>query len=138
MFCFFRWEWIHVRWYLIRHPNIKAHPSPIGHGCAFINGSCCPVRNTKPVLLDYLTPHTETNDTEQHLSDEGEYSDSDIGADIDCESEMEYDHIDTDSESDDHSDLNSDWSMIERTYKNQLLQMKSILIFFQMFFSVFL
>ena len=66
------------------------------------------MRNTKPALPDYLTPHTVTKDTEQHSSDEGEYSDSDIGADIDSESEMEYDDIDTDSESDDYSDLDSD------------------------------
>ena len=66
------------------------------------------MRNTTPALLDYLTPHTETKDTEQHSSDEGEYSDSDIGADIDYNSQMEYDDIDCESESDDYSDLDSD------------------------------
>ena len=103
----------HIKWanylaYLIRHPSIKAHPSPVGHGWAIINGLCRPVRCTKPALPNYLTSHTETKDTEQHSSDEGEYSDSDVSDDIDCGSEMEYDDIDTDSESDDYSDLDSD------------------------------
>ena len=66
------------------------------------------MRCTKPALPNYLTSHTETKDTEQHSSDEGECSDSDVSDDIDCGSEMEYDDIDTDSESDDYSDLDSD------------------------------
>ena len=85
--------------HLIRHPSIKAHPSPVGHGWAIINGLCRPVRCTKPALPNNLTSHIETKGTEEHNSDEGECSDSDVSDDIDCGSEMEYD---------DYSDIDSD------------------------------
>ena len=66
------------------------------------------MRFSKPALPDYLNPHTETKDAEQHSSDVGEYIDSDVGADTDCVSEIEYVDIDTNLESDDYSDLDSD------------------------------
>ena len=94
--------------YLIRHPFIKNHPSPLGHGWTLNNRLCRPLRFTKPALPDYLNPHTETKDAEQHSSDVGEYIDSDVGADTDCVSEIEYVDIDTNLESDDYSDLDSD------------------------------
>ena len=34
-----------------RHPDLRRHPSPIGHGWELVNGYCRPVRHTKPALL---------------------------------------------------------------------------------------
>ena len=42
-----------------RHPDLRRHPSPIGHGWELVNGRCRPVRHTKPALplsLSVLTP----------------------------------------------------------------------------------
>ena len=36
--------------YIQRHPELKQHPSPIGHGWELVNGCCKPVRFTKPAL----------------------------------------------------------------------------------------
>ncbi len=36
--------------YIQRHPDMKRHPSPIGHGWELVNGHCKPVRHTQPAL----------------------------------------------------------------------------------------
>ena len=36
--------------YIQHHPDLRRHPSPIGHGWELVNGYCRPVHHTKPVL----------------------------------------------------------------------------------------
>ena len=40
--------------YIQRHPDMRRHLSPIGHGWQLVNGYCRPVRRTKPALLSSL------------------------------------------------------------------------------------
>ena len=47
--------------YLVLHPLLKKHPSPIGHGWELVDGNCHPVRHTRPALPAHLpTLHLET------------------------------------------------------------------------------
>jgi len=43
--------------YLVHHPLLKKHPSPIGHGWELVDGYCCPVRYTHPALPAHLPIH---------------------------------------------------------------------------------
>ncbi|CAJ1071450.1 hypothetical protein NQZ68_018657 [Xyrichtys novacula] len=40
--------------YLVRHPTLKNHPSPLGHGWELVGGHCRPVRHTQPALPTHL------------------------------------------------------------------------------------
>ena len=40
--------------YLLKHPSLREHPSPIGKGWEFINNKIRPVRYTKPALPHFL------------------------------------------------------------------------------------
>lgn len=40
--------------YLVRHPTLKDHPSPLGHGWELVGGRCRPVRHTRPALPTHL------------------------------------------------------------------------------------
>ncbi|CAJ1066758.1 hypothetical protein KUCAC02_002049 [Xyrichtys novacula] len=40
--------------YLVRHPTLKNHPSPLRHGWELVGGRCSPVRHTRPVLPTHL------------------------------------------------------------------------------------
>ena len=40
--------------YIQHHPDLRRHPSPIGHGWELVNGYCRPVRHTKPALPSLL------------------------------------------------------------------------------------
>ena len=85
--------------YLIRHPSLKCHPSPLGHRWNLVDGHCRPVRHTRPALPMHLpSPEiAEVSDDEEDEEDED-----------DCVQERE----DSSSESDDSgtglSDSNSD------------------------------
>ena len=47
--------------YLVLHPLLKKHLSPIGHGWELVDGNCHPVRHTRPALPAHLpTLHLET------------------------------------------------------------------------------
>ena len=43
--------------YIQRHPELRNHPSPIGHGWQMINGHCRPVRYTKVAFPTELPQH---------------------------------------------------------------------------------
>ena len=46
--------------YIQRHPDLRRHPSPIGHGWELVNGCCRPVRHTKPALpISLPVPSTQ-------------------------------------------------------------------------------
>ena len=40
--------------YLVRHPALKHHPSPLGHGWDLVDGRCRPVRHTRSALPIHL------------------------------------------------------------------------------------
>ena len=40
--------------YLVRHPSLKCHPSPLGHGWELVGGRCRPVRHTRPAHPTHL------------------------------------------------------------------------------------
>ena len=43
--------------YLVRHPSMKQHPSPLGHGWELVGGCCRPVRHRRPALpMNLPTP----------------------------------------------------------------------------------
>ena len=51
--------------YLVRHPTLKHHPSPLGHGWELVGGHCRPVRHTRPALPIHLpAPGTVEEDEE--------------------------------------------------------------------------
>ena len=52
--------------YLVHHPSLKDHPSPLGHGWELANDHCRPVRHTRPAHLPEL-----------ELSEDGEDDESD-------------------------------------------------------------
>ena len=40
--------------YLVLHPLLKKHPSPINHGWELVDGKCRPIRHTRPALPAHL------------------------------------------------------------------------------------
>ena len=40
--------------YILWHPFLKHHPSPVGHGWQLVGGRCRPVRHTQPALPTQL------------------------------------------------------------------------------------
>ena len=56
--------------YLVRHPSLKHHPLPIGHGWQLVDGHCRPVRYTQPALPTHLPASRPVEDSEE---DESEY-----------------------------------------------------------------
>ncbi len=76
--------------YLQRHPDMKRHPSPIGHGWELVNGHCKPVRHTQPALpLSIPVPSLSQADF-----------DSNSDSDSDSEAESDYEALDSLDESD--------------------------------------
>ena len=59
--------------YLIRHPSLKNHPSPLGHGWELDNdGHCRPVRHTQSALLRNLSTQEPTEESERDETNEGD------------------------------------------------------------------
>ncbi|KAJ8381154.1 hypothetical protein SKAU_G00019320 [Synaphobranchus kaupii] len=57
--------------YLVHHPSLKRHPSPLGHGWELVGGRCRPVRLTQPALLTHLPapgPAEESEEDEMLVS----------------------------------------------------------------------
>lgn len=97
--------------YIVRHPSIKNHPSPIGNGWEIISENCRPLRYTKPSLPYHLTPLTEFEEVQQNINTSGDpqTEQDDTDDETECIGDMEYDDIDSDSFSEDnYSDLESD------------------------------
>ena len=51
--------------YLARHPALRKHPSPLGHGWELVGGRCRPVRHTLPALPVTLPAPGEADDSEE-------------------------------------------------------------------------
>ncbi|KAI4830419.1 hypothetical protein KUCAC02_002049 [Chaenocephalus aceratus] len=56
--------------YLVRHPSLKHHPSPIGHGWELVGGCCRPVRHTRPALPMHLPAPRPTEEGQEDESDD--------------------------------------------------------------------
>ena len=52
----------------MRHPSVKHHPSPLGHGWVLISGHCRPVRHTRPALPSHLPASGPSEDSEEEES----------------------------------------------------------------------
>lgn len=58
--------------YIVRHPSLKSHPSPVGHGWELVGGRCRPVRHTRPALPTHLPVLGPAEESEEEDSDEGD------------------------------------------------------------------
>ena len=54
--------------YLMRHPSVKHHPSPLGHGWELVSSRCRPVRHTRPALPIHLPAPGPSEDSEEDES----------------------------------------------------------------------
>ncbi|KAL7406750.1 hypothetical protein ABVT39_025713 [Epinephelus coioides] len=64
--------------YLVRHPSLKHHTSPLGHGWELVDGRCRPVRHTRPALPTHLPaprPGEMINEDESERDEEEEEED---------------------------------------------------------------
>ena len=59
--------------YIIRHPSLKSHPSPLGHGWELVGGRCRPVRHTRPSLPRHLPAVGPSEEIEEDDSEEGDH-----------------------------------------------------------------
>ncbi len=79
--------------YLARHPTLRTHPSPIGHGWELIDGRCRPVRHTRPALPIHLPAPMPSGESDEMESDDEEESDSHaLGKMTECSSESDSDY----------------------------------------------
>ena len=56
--------------YLVHHPSLEDHPSPLGHGWELASGQCSPVRHTRPALPTHFPEPELSEDSEEDESDE--------------------------------------------------------------------
>ena len=74
--------------YIQSHPDLRRHPSPIGHDWELVNGYCRPVRHTKAALPSLLpippTPQDQYN-SDSETDSEAEH---DAAFDSDSDSEL--------------------------------------------------
>ena len=71
--------------YIQRHPDLRRHPSPIGHGWELVNGCCRPVRHTKPALpisLSVQPMQQDDYDCDSEANSESE-AESDFDSELD-------------------------------------------------------
>ena len=81
--------------YLMRHPSLKNHPSPIGHGWQLVDGHCRPVHHRNIALPRHLTmpgAAEENNDTDDESElERGEDGSSDESDNVETsEEELEW------------------------------------------------
>lgn len=58
--------------YLVRHPSLKCHPSPLGHGWELVGGRCHTIHHTRPALPTYLPAPGPAEESEEDESEEGD------------------------------------------------------------------
>lgn len=81
--------------YLVSHPSLKDHPSPLGHGWELGSGHCCPVRHTRPALPTHLPEPEPSEDSEENESNEDSNDEEDNYEPWQCDDSSE--SSDTDS-----------------------------------------
>ena len=59
--------------YLVRHPSLKSHPSPLGHGWEMVGGCCRPVRHTRAALPMHLPAPGSGEESEEDDEEEGDH-----------------------------------------------------------------
>ena len=59
----------------MRHPTLKHHPSPLGHGWELVGGRCRPVRHTRPALPTHLPASGPVEEDKEVESEEDEEKD---------------------------------------------------------------
>ena len=59
--------------YLVRHPSLKSHPSPLGHGWEMVGGRCRPVRHTRAALPMHLPAPGSGEESEEDDEEEGDH-----------------------------------------------------------------
>ncbi|KAK7071756.1 hypothetical protein SK128_013150 [Halocaridina rubra] len=64
--------------YLVRHPSLKHHPSPIGHAWELVDGCCLPVCHTQTALPKHLPVPSPTEASEEDESDYDDGKDDDV------------------------------------------------------------
>jgi hypothetical protein len=64
--------------YLARHPALKHHPSPLGHGWDLVDGRCRPVHHTRSALPIHL-PAPGQADSEADESEDDDEEEGDDG-----------------------------------------------------------
>ena len=82
--------------YIQCHPDLRRHPSPIGHGWELVNGYCRPVCHTKPalpisLLVSSTQPDRDNSDSEANSEAESEAASE---SDFDTESSTELESSD--------------------------------------------
>jgi hypothetical protein len=58
--------------YLVRHPSMKRHHSPVGHGWELVGSHCRPIRHTRPALPMHLPQPGPAEEIELSEEDESE------------------------------------------------------------------
>ena len=64
--------------YLVWHPSLKHHPSPIGHGWELVDSHCRTVRHTQPALPKHLPAPSPAEASEEDNSDCDDEKDDDV------------------------------------------------------------
>ncbi len=65
--------------YLVRHPSLKCHPSPLGHGWELVGGRCRPVGHTRSALPMHLpAPGPAAESEEDESEDDDDDNDKDL------------------------------------------------------------
>ena len=59
--------------YLVHHPSLKSHPSPLGHGWEMVGGRCRPVRHTRAALPMHLPAPGSDEESEEDNEEEGDH-----------------------------------------------------------------
>ena len=58
--------------YVVRHPSLKCHPSPLGNCWNLVGGRCRPVRHTRPALPMHLPAPGPAEVSEEDETEEDE------------------------------------------------------------------
>ena len=64
--------------YLIRHPSLKHHPSPLGHGWELVDIHCRPIHHTQSALPIYLSAQEPIEESERDKNVEGDEERADV------------------------------------------------------------
>ena len=63
--------------YLARHPTLRTHPSPIGHGWELVDGHCRPIRHTHPAFPMHLPAPVPSGESDSETESDHEEEKSD-------------------------------------------------------------
>ena len=61
----------------MRHPSLKSHPSPLGHGWEMVGGRCRPVRHTRAALQGEESEEDDEEEGDHDVERRGASSESD-------------------------------------------------------------